>query len=109
MEKTLDILLGEFTGKTLLLILELGSGELVIVVKSGVIEELFVENGFEKELEIAHETSVVTILVLGEDGHKAVVFFVFNILGCGRLRESKGTLDSSNEGHGPKSTSNTHL
>jgi len=109
MEKTLNILRGEVTGKTLFLILELGSGELVIVVKSGVVEELFVENGFKKELEIAHETSVITILILGEDGHKAVVFFVFDILGCGRLREGKSTLDSSNEGHGPESTSNTHL
>ena len=109
MEKTLNILRGEVTGKTLFLILELGSGELVIVVKSGVVEELFVENGFKKELEIAHETSVITVLVLSEDGEETVVLLSLDVLAGGGLGEVVGSHDSTEESDSVEHTSKTHL
>ena len=109
LEETSDIGSGEFTGKTELLILNLSSGKLIIVIEGGVVKELLIEDGLEEELEVAHETSVVTILVLGEDGQETVVLLFSDISGLSRGSEGEGRLDSSHEGKGPKGASNTHL
>ena len=96
-EETSDIGSGEFTGKTELLILNLSSGKLIIVVEGSVVKELLIKDGLEEELEVAHETSVVTVLVLGEDGQETVVLLFGDISGLSRGREGEGRLDSSHK------------
>ena len=108
-EESLDIGWSEVTSETRLLILDFSSGKLIIVVKSGVIEELLVKNGLEKELEIAHETGVVTVLVLGEDGDETEGFLISDRVVSGRGREAKHELSSTEESDSVKSTSNAHL
>ena len=109
MDEILHISRSEVTGQTLLLILDFRSGELIVVIESGVVKELLVEDRLEEELEVGHEAGIVTVLVLLEDGDEAVVFFVLNVLGGGDLGECESGLDSTHESNGVESTSDTHL
>ena len=108
-EESLHISRGEVTGQTLLLILDFRSGELIVVVKSRVVEELLVEDRLEEELEVGHEAGIVTVLVLLEDGDEAVVLLVLNILASGNLGECESGLDSTHKSNGIESTGDTHL
>ena len=90
-----NILGGEITGQTHLLILNFGCGQLVIVVQSSVVKELFVECGLEEKLEVAHKASVVTILVLGKDGNETIVFLNLNFVAFWNLREANCSLECS--------------
>ena len=73
MQQVLDILVGEVTHETCLLIFDfLGHVGIVVVEVRGV-NELLVEDGLEEELEVTHEAGVVTVSVLSEDGEKSVV------------------------------------
>jgi len=90
-----NILGGEITGQTHLLILNFGCGQLVIVVQSSVVKELFVECGLEEKLEVAHKASVVTILVLGKDGNETIVFLNLNFVAFWNLRKANCSLECS--------------
>jgi len=100
---------GEVRRETSLLILDFVSGQFVVVVKHGVVNELLVEDGLEHELEVAHETGVVAVTILSEDRHEAVVLLVLHILRLGLGREADGSLDEGAKGDGVEGTDSTHL
>jgi len=108
-EEILHIGWGKVTGQTLLLILDLRSGQLIIVIESGVVKELLIEDRLEKEFEVGHEAGIVAVLVLLEDGDEAVVLFILNILRSGNLGEGKSGLDSTHKSNGIESSGHTHL
>ena len=70
---------------------------------------MFVERGLEEKLEVAHETSVVTILVLGKDGDETVILLVLNFGAFGNRREVERSLDCSYKSNRPQGTGDTHL
>lgn len=73
MQQVLDILVGEVTHETCLLIFDFLGHVGIVVVEGRGVNELLVEDGLEEELEVAHEAGVVTVSVLSEDGEKSVV------------------------------------
>jgi len=109
MEKLGNISRGEVTSETNLLIFDLSGGKLIGIVVEGLVKELLVENGLEEELEVAHETGVVTILVLGEDGNETEVLLVLDILAHSRGAETESKLDSCGNGEGVDHASKAHL
>ena len=70
---------------------------------------MFVERGLEEKLEVAHETSVVTILVLGKDGDETVILLILNFGAFGNRREVERSLDCSYKSNRPQGTGDTHL
>ena len=78
MEQLLHIGRGELTSETRLHIFDLSRSEFILIVRGGVVKEWLVEDGLEELLEVAHETSIVAVLVLREDGEKAIVLLLLD-------------------------------
>ena len=98
------ISLSRFTSKTGLNILDFQGGHSIVVVKGGLVNEALVEHGFEEELEVAHEAGMVTELVLGEDGDKAVVLLGALIVNLGDGGESGQETEESEACHAVEET-----
>lgn len=101
LQEVSDIVLSELAVETELHILDFLSDRWVIVVEGGLIDESFVQDTLEEEIEVGHESSVVSVLVLHEDGVESEVdlgLLWINALGSG---ESAKELDSSEEGNTP--------
>lgn len=58
---------GEVTVKTEFHIFDFFRGEGIVIVERRVVDELLIEHRFQEKLKIAHEASVVAILVLAKD------------------------------------------
>ena len=95
--------------KTQFLIISLLTCHFVVVVGDRVVKEFLVENGLEEDLEVAHETRVVSVLVLVEDRKKAEILLFLNGFALRSHREALGELNDSNDGRKPKHTSHSHL
>merc|ERR1712046_301724 len=107
LKESLDIFLGEFTVKTLLHILDFRSDSLIIVVKGGLIDKSLVQHTFKKEIEVGHESSVVTILVFHEDGIEFHVDFIFFWVDSLNTRETGEELDCAKDGETPHHSENS--
>ena len=82
------ISLRELTSQTGFLILDFPRGDLIIVIESGLINEALVKHSFEEELEISHETGMVTKLVLAEYRDQTIVLLVSHSVNLGKCRET---------------------
>ena len=71
-----QIRVGVVVNKTRLLIGNFLLDHWIIVVGVGIVQEALVKDGLKEEVEVAHETGMVTVLVLGEDGKQSVVDFL---------------------------------
>jgi hypothetical protein len=100
---------GEVAVETELHILDFSRGDGVIVVGRGLLEEALVKHGLEEELEVAHPSGVVTVLVLGVDGDETEVALVLDGLVLGECRHANGALDDGHAGDGPEETEHTLL
>jgi len=104
-----NIGLGEVVDKTVLSVLDFESGEGVVVVLGGVVNELIVEGGLKEHLEVGHDTGLVAVLVLSEKGHKTVVTFVNLGVNLGLGGESESELEDGERGDSPHGRHNTML
>ena len=73
LEEVPDIVFGEFTVETSLHVSDFLGDDGIVVVEGGLLDELLVQHGLEKEIEVGHESSGVTVLVLGEETIQSVV------------------------------------
>jgi len=73
LEQVPDIVFGELTVETSLHVSDFLRDDGIVVVEGGLLDELLVQHGLEKEIEVRHESSGVTILVLGEETVQSVV------------------------------------
>ena len=104
-----NILGGEITGQTHLLILNFGCGQLVIVVQSSVVKELFVECGLEEKLEVAHKASMIAVFVFAEYGQKSVVALLAHRVLLFLFAEVEVELDKREQSQTPQAGRNTSL
>jgi hypothetical protein len=72
--------LTEVTVETSLEILDFLCSAGVVVVAGGLIDKLLVKGRLKEDVEVAHETGIVTKLVLGEDGLETVVTLLANFV-----------------------------
>ena len=107
--KVTDISFGELTSETGFVILNFEASEFIIVVKNGLLNELRVKHTFKEDIEVGHESGMVTELVLGEDGYKSIVLFVVSGIFRGNRRETSSELNSSEESKTVKETKVTSL
>ena len=71
----LDIILGELSIETLFHILNFLCLDWVIIIGCGLINKSLVKSRLEEKIEVGHESSIVTILVLCEDRVQSVEYF----------------------------------
>ena len=83
LEKVSDVFIREFAVETLLHVLHFRGNHRVVVVGSGLIDESLVEHGLEQQVEVRHESSVVSVLVLAEDGLQSVVHLLVDWIRLG--------------------------
>ncbi len=76
LDQILHISLGEVSNQSILHILNLSGHDLVLVVISRLIDESLVEEGLHEQIELAHESSIVSVLVLLEKGSQLQVSLV---------------------------------
>ena len=101
LKQVLDIVLGELSVQTQLHILDFLSDSWVIVVNGRLIDESLVEHTLEEQIEVGHESCVVSILVLHEDGVKSEIdLLLLWVRGLGS-RELSQELKSGKEGNTP--------
>jgi hypothetical protein len=81
----------------------------IVVVESGLINKALVEKSLEEEVEIGHEASVVTVLVLGKNGKEAVVALSTDVVGLGDHTEVGGGLNHCEGSQTPQHGGNTSL
>ena len=74
-DKILDIIFCKFTIKTLFHILDFLCLDWVIVVKGRLINKSLIECTFQEEVEIRHESGIITVLVLSKDRVQSKVDF----------------------------------
>jgi hypothetical protein len=99
----------ELTSETSFVILNFETGELVIVVENGLLNELRVKHTFKENIEIRHESGMVTELVLAEDRYESVVLLVvFSIFGSNG-READTSLEDGEESATVEETKVTSL
>ena len=67
LQEVLDIVFGEVSRQTFLHIVNFLLLDDVVVVHGGLIDESLIEHGVEQQIEVGHESSIVTVLVLRED------------------------------------------
>ena len=100
---------GELTSETGFVILNFEASELVIVVENGLLNELRVKHTFKENIEIRHESGMVTELVLREDRDESVVLLVvFSIFGSDG-GEANASLEDSEESATVEETKVTSL
>ena len=99
----------EISGKTSLGILDFLSDESIIVVEGGLINESFVEGSLQKEIEVGHNTGVVSELVLLEDRLESVESFGAHDILRGLDGEARDEFEDGKEGNTPGEGQNTGL
>ena len=100
---------GELTSETGFVILNFEASELVIVIENGLLNELRVKHTFKENIEIRHESGMVTELVLREDRDESVVLLVvFSIFGSDG-GEANASLEDSEESATVEETKVTSL
>lgn len=104
-----DILRSEVRDKTVLSVLDFKSHEGIVVIFDRVVNELIVQSSLKHHLEIGHNTGMVAVLVLGEQGKESQVA----LLDLGVLHsfggETKKELNEGAAGHTPEEADNTML
>ena len=97
-EEVTDIFVREFTIETLLHVLDLAGDDWIVVVSGRLIDELLVQDTLKQQVEVRHETSIVAVLVLGEDRIKSVVDLLVGRIGRLNRREAEQELRRRAEG-----------
>jgi hypothetical protein len=100
---------GELTSETGFVILNFEASELVIVVENGLLNELRVEHTFKENIEIRHESGMVTELVLGEDRDESIVLLVVFSIFRGDGGESNASFNEGEESATVEETEVTSL
>jgi hypothetical protein len=72
--------LAEVTVETSLEILDFLGSAGIVIVAGGLVDKLLVKGRLKEDVEVAHETGIVTELVLGEDGLETVVTLLTNLI-----------------------------
>ena len=101
LEQVLDIILGEITVETELHVFDFLGNSGVIVIEGRLIDESFVEDTLKEEIEVGHESCVISVLVLHEDGVKSEIdlsLLWISFLGTG---ETSQELGKGEEGDAP--------
>ena len=83
--------------------------DVVVVVKSGLINELLIKGTLKKEVEVRHESCIVTILVLWEERVQPEVDLLHILVGFLLLCEAHAELDEGNEGDTVEETKDSLL
>lgn len=96
--------LGRLSGKTGLDVLDFERGHGIVVVEGRLINEALVEHSLEEELEVAHESGMVSHLVLGEHRHEAVVLLGAHGIDLGELGEPGHETEETEGGHSVEET-----
>jgi len=99
LDKVGDIRRSKFSVQSLFHIFDFSGNNLIIVVKSGVFDELLVEHTFQEEVEIRHESGIVTILVLSKDRSESDVSFFIIWVSNELLGESEYSLGKTESGN----------
>ncbi len=101
LEEMLNVGLAEVALETLLHVFDFFGEDGVVVVSGGVVDESFVEDGLEEEIEITHNTGVVAVLILLEDGDQAIVDLSGLLVLFGLLGEAEEEFAHGEEGEAP--------
>ena len=101
LEEMLHVGFGEVALETLLHIGDFSREDWVIVVSRGVIDESLVEDCLEEEIEIGHDSGVIAVLILLEDGDKSVVYFLGFLVLFGFRAEAEEEFAHSEESESP--------
>lgn len=109
LKQVLDIILSELSVETQLHILDFLGDRGVVVVEGGLINEPLVQHTLEEEIEVRHESCVVSIFVLHEDGVKSEIDLgLLWVLRFG-AREATEELHTSEESDAPDGGHDSNL
>ena len=100
---------GELTSETSFVIFDFEASELIIVVEDGLLNELRVKHTFKENIEIRHESGMVTELILAEDGNKSIVLLVVLSVFLSDRGESNASLEEGEESATVEETEVTSL
>ena len=109
LKQVLNISVGEFSVETSLHVGDFSGNDNIIIVEGGLVEESFIEHTFEEQVEVGHESCVITVLVLLEDRLQSKVNLVLGVLLNGVVSETESKLKTSEEGDTPKVGHDTGL
>ena len=107
--QVLNVTLREITLKTQLHIFDFFGSDWVIIIGRGGVNESFVENGLEQQVEVAHDSCVEPVLVLLEDGDESVVNFLWFFVLLGLLFETCEEFGEGKESKAPDASHDSAL